>query len=60
MKKPHKIIQTRISIDSESLDNHMILVFMNDNRIISTHIITFPLWWKFYDENYPYHPFSYN
>jgi hypothetical protein len=60
MKKPHEIIQTNFSISSESLDNYMVLVFTKNNEVVSTHTIAFPQWWKFYDENYPYHPFSYN
>lgn len=60
MKKQHSIIQTNIKIDPESLDNHMVLVFTKDNKVISTHIVIFPQWWKFYDEKFPYHPFSYN
>lgn len=60
MKKPHNIIQTIVKIDPDSMDNNMILVFTENNKVLSTHTITLPQWWKFYSENYPYHPFSYN
>jgi hypothetical protein len=60
MKKPHNIIQTIVKINPDTLDNHMILVFTENNQVISTHTIIFPYWWKFYDEKFPFHPFSYN
>lgn len=60
MKKSYNIIQTIVKINPDTLDNHMILVFTENNQVISTHTILFPQWWKFYDEKFPIHPFSYN
>jgi hypothetical protein len=60
MKKPEKIIQTCFSVDSETYENYMVILFAENNLVISSHVIRFPKWFKYYDQQYRYYIFSHN
>ena len=55
MKKTEKIIQTCFSIDLDTHENFMVLVFTKDNQVISHQTIKFPDWFKFYNSEFPYY-----
>ena len=52
MKKEFKIIQQNICLNSESMENHMILLFMLSGKIVGISIIAYPSWFKFWDEQF--------
>lgn len=60
MKKDFKILQQLVSIDRDNTDNKMILIFTENNRTVGITIITFPSWFKFWDNNFKYYPFCHN
>lgn len=55
MKNKLKIIQTSISVETHESNNHLLLTFIENKRVVSTMIIPLPEWFKFYDENYKYY-----
>lgn len=60
MKKEFKIIQHNICINSDTMENHMILLFMLNGKIVGISIIEFPAWFKFWDEQFEHYQFCYN
>jgi len=60
MKNQYRIIQTNILIESKDGDNHMVLAFVLNNRVVATHTLIYPKWYKFYDERFKYYLFSDN
>lgn len=60
MKKGHKILQKHICIDHNTMDNQMILLFTVDNKIVGLSIVAYPIWYKYYDDQFAYYPFCYN
>ncbi len=61
MKKPNRIIHTHFSVElPESFDNYMVLAFMENDQVVSSHTVQYPEWWKFYDTRYRYYIFSHN
>jgi hypothetical protein len=60
MKKRICILQTNITIDSETMDNQMALIFVQGNQVVSTHVVAFPSWFNFYNAEYPYYSPCFN
>jgi len=61
MKKSISIIQTCFSIEhADRFDNYMVLAFTENNQVISSHVIRFPNWWKYYDKRFRFYIFSHN
>jgi hypothetical protein len=42
------------------MDNQMILLFTVDNKIVGLGIVAYPIWYKYYDDQFAYYPFCYN
>ena len=60
MNEEFKIIQHSICINNESMENHLILLFTLNGKIIGVSVIAYPSWFKFWDEQYKYYQFCYN
>ena len=61
--KPNKnirILQQHISINHETMENNMILLFTEDEKIVGVSIVKIPPWFNFWDEKYHYYPFCNN
>jgi hypothetical protein len=55
-----KILQYKVCINNETLENYLILLFMSNEIIIGISIIKYPGWFKFWDEKFQYYQFCYN
>lgn len=60
MMKEIKIIQLSICLNSENMENHLILLFILNGKIIGVNVIPFPNWFKYWDEQFKYYQFCYN
>jgi hypothetical protein len=60
MKKKLKIIQRNICLNNESMENHMILLFIENGKILGVNVIAYPPWFKFWDEQFQYYQFCSN
>jgi hypothetical protein len=60
MKKSNRILQKVFTLYEENNDNYMIIIFLEDNKVVSTYAIPFPDWFKFFDWNYRYYAFCRN
>ena len=61
--KPNKnirILQQHICINHETMENNMILLFTEDNKIVGVSVVALPSWFQFYDETYIYYAFCRN
>jgi hypothetical protein len=55
LKKNIKIYQKNISINYGWMNNHMILIFIDGERVIDSCVIPYPDWFKFYDPDFEYY-----
>jgi len=60
MKKDFKIYQKNICIDSNTMNNQMILIFTENGTIIGLYAVPYPSWLKFYDDRFVFYPVNYN
>jgi hypothetical protein len=60
LKKNIKIVQQNFCIDHEHMENCMILLFTENNKVIGVNVVVLPPWFNFYDEKYNYYPFCSN
>jgi hypothetical protein len=60
MKKEFKIIQHNICLNGETMENHMILLFILNGKIVGISIVAYPSWFKFWDEQFEHYQFCYN
>jgi hypothetical protein len=60
MKDRIRIVQQNICVDHQNMENNMILLFTENNKIVGVSVVVLPEWLKFYDEDYNYYPFCNN
>ncbi len=60
MHEELKILQFKVCINSETLENYLILLFMSNEKITGISIIKYPSWFRFWDEKFQYYQFCYN
>lgn len=60
MKNEIKIYQKHVCVDHEKMDNHLILIFTQNKRILFTCVVQYPDWFKYYDDQYEYYPICLN
>jgi hypothetical protein len=60
MKKQNKIRHQFIYPDQDGEECLMILLILENNKIVSMARTTIPIWHKFWDEKYRYYPFCHN
>lgn len=56
MKKDQPIVQKIVNLNPENIDNHMIIIFMENGEVVSMHLVKLPKWFCFYDSDYRYYP----
>lgn len=60
MKKNQKILQMHVCTDHYDNDIFMILIFMEEGRVVGINIIEYPRWFKFWDSHYKYYQICWN
>jgi hypothetical protein len=49
-----------ICTNHDDMQNHMVLLFMVDKKVIGISIVEYPQWFRYYDEDYLHYPFCHN
>jgi hypothetical protein len=60
MNKKFKIYQKHICINHENIENHMILIFTEDDRILGISIFAYPKHFEFYNSDYKHYQICQN
>ena len=60
MNKKFRIYQKSICVDTQNMENHMILIFMEDDKVVGISIFAYPKHFTFYDSAYQYYQICHN
>ena len=60
MYKPRPIVQKIVTLSMDDAENYMVLIFIKDKKIDSTHVVLIPEWFKFCDDTFEYYPICLN
>lgn len=60
MRKDIRILQKTICINKEIMDEGLLLIFMENRRVVETHLMAIPEWFKYWSEEYPYYQLCLN
>ena len=60
MHKKFKIYQKSICVDANNMENHMILIFTEDDKVIGISIFAYPKYFAFYNSDYQYYQIFHN
>jgi hypothetical protein len=60
MHKKFKIYQKSICVDANNMENHMILIFTEDDKVTGISIFAYPKLFEFHNSDYQHYPICQN